>query len=62
MAPERVEDLIAIPLERAAREIGEVEDIETRVLTGAVVLKLRSLKVVKTMWKLLKQCASWWAG
>ena len=40
MAPERVEDLIAVPLERAAREIGEVEDIETRVLTGAVVLKL----------------------
>ncbi|WP_299781159.1 efflux RND transporter permease subunit [uncultured Roseobacter sp.] len=40
MAPERVEDLIAVPLERAAREIGEVEDIETRVLTGAAVLKL----------------------
>ena len=40
MAPERVEDLIAVPLERAAREIGEVEDIETRVLTGVAVLKL----------------------
>ena len=40
MAPERVEDLIAVPLERAARQIGEVEDIETRVLTGATVLKL----------------------
>lgn len=40
MAPERVEDLIAVPLERAAREIGEVEDIETRVITGGVILKL----------------------
>lgn len=40
MAPERVEDLIAVPLERAAREIGEVEDIETRILTGVAVLKL----------------------
>ena len=40
MAPERIEDLIAVPLERAAREIGEVEDIETRVLTGVAVLKL----------------------
>ncbi|WP_299164627.1 efflux RND transporter permease subunit [uncultured Tateyamaria sp.] len=40
MAPERVEDLLAVPLERAAREIGEVEDIETRILTGVAVLKL----------------------
>jgi len=40
MAPERVEDLIAVPLERAAREIGEIEDIETRILTGVAVLKL----------------------
>ncbi|WP_425037271.1 efflux RND transporter permease subunit [Primorskyibacter sp. S187A] len=40
MAPERVEDLIAVPLERAAREIGEVEDIETHILTGVAVLKL----------------------
>lgn len=40
MAPERVEDLIAVPLERAAREIAEVEDIETRILTGVAVLKL----------------------
>jgi len=40
MSPERVEDLIAVPLERAAREIGEVEDIESRVLTGVAVLKL----------------------
>jgi len=40
MSPERVEDLIAVPLERAAREIGEVEDIESRVLPGVAVLKL----------------------
>ncbi|MEL6450805.1 MAG: efflux RND transporter permease subunit [Pseudomonadota bacterium] len=40
MSPERVEDLIAIPLERAAREIGEVEDISTLVLTGRVKLSL----------------------
>lgn len=38
MSPERVEDLIATPLERAAREIGEVEDISTLVLTGRAVL------------------------
>ncbi|MDW3182731.1 efflux RND transporter permease subunit [Roseobacter sp.] len=46
MAPERVEDLIAVPLERAAREIGEVEDIETRILTGVAVLKLHIYDVV----------------
>ncbi|MEO1780439.1 MAG: efflux RND transporter permease subunit, partial [Pseudomonadota bacterium] len=40
MSPERVEDLIAIPLERAAREIGEVEDISTLVLTGRTQLSL----------------------
>lgn len=38
MSPERVEDLIAAPLERAAREIGEVEDISTLVLTGQTKL------------------------
>ncbi|QFT75747.1 efflux RND transporter permease subunit [Ruegeria sp. THAF33] len=46
MSPERVEDLIAVPLERAAREIGEVEDIETRILTGAAVLKLHIFDAV----------------
>ncbi len=40
MSPERVEDLIAIPLERAAREIAEVEDISTLILTGRAVLTL----------------------
>ncbi|MDJ0827428.1 MAG: efflux RND transporter permease subunit [Rhodobacter sp.] len=40
MSPERVEDLIAVPLERAAREIGEVEDISTLITTGRTVLNL----------------------
>ena len=40
MSPERVEDLIAIPLERAAREIAEVEDISTLVLTGQTKLSI----------------------
>ncbi|MDF1668260.1 MAG: efflux RND transporter permease subunit [Roseovarius sp.] len=40
MSPERIEDLIAIPLERAAREISEVEDISTLIMTGNVVLNL----------------------
>ncbi|MCB1493181.1 MAG: efflux RND transporter permease subunit [Rhodobiaceae bacterium] len=38
MSPERVEDLLAIPLERAAREIAEVEDISTLITTGSVTL------------------------
>ncbi|PIE16046.1 MAG: hypothetical protein CSA68_04060 [Rhodobacterales bacterium] len=36
MAPERVEDLIAVPIERALREIPEVEDINTLISTGAM--------------------------
>ncbi|WP_299849810.1 efflux RND transporter permease subunit [uncultured Roseovarius sp.] len=40
MAPERVEDLIADPLERAAREIGEVDEISTLVTTGNALLKI----------------------
>ncbi|OIQ35724.1 MAG: hypothetical protein BM559_01005 [Roseobacter sp. MedPE-SWchi] len=40
MTPERVENLIAIPLERAAREIGEVEDISTLVVTGQVTMSV----------------------
>ena len=40
MSPERVENLIAIPLERAAREIAEVEDISTLVLTGRTKLTI----------------------
>ncbi|MFY0692770.1 MAG: efflux RND transporter permease subunit [Paracoccaceae bacterium] len=38
MEPERVENLIAVPLERAAREIGEVEDISTLITTGQAQL------------------------
>ena len=34
MAPERIENLIAVPIERKIREIGEVEDIETIITTG----------------------------
>ncbi|WGH77876.1 efflux RND transporter permease subunit [Jannaschia ovalis] len=40
MAPERVEDLIAIPLERAAREIGEVDEISTLIMTGSAQLNV----------------------
>lgn len=38
MAPERVEDLIAIPMERAAKELGAVEDISTLVTLGQAQL------------------------
>ncbi|MEL6767960.1 MAG: efflux RND transporter permease subunit [Pseudomonadota bacterium] len=38
MAPTRIEDLIAIPLERKLREIGEIEDIETIISTGRVLI------------------------
>ncbi|MEL6980153.1 MAG: efflux RND transporter permease subunit [Pseudomonadota bacterium] len=40
MAPERVENLIAIPVERKIREIGEVEDIETIITNGDALLKV----------------------
>ena len=40
MSPERVEDLIAVPLERAAREIGEVDEITTLVTTGRAQLNV----------------------
>lgn len=35
MDPARVENLIAIPLERAAREIGEVDEVNSLVSTGS---------------------------
>ncbi|WP_350334675.1 efflux RND transporter permease subunit [Coralliovum pocilloporae] len=38
MGPERVEQLIAIPLERRIREIGEVDDINTLVTTGVATI------------------------
>lgn len=37
MSPERIENLIATPIERKMREIGEVEDIETIISTGQVL-------------------------
>ncbi|KAB7614389.1 efflux RND transporter permease subunit [Amylibacter sp. SFDW26] len=40
MSPERMEDLIVTPLERAVREIGEVEDIQTLISTGFAKLEL----------------------
>jgi len=40
MAPTRVENLIAVPLERTAREIGEVEDISTLITTGRAQLNV----------------------
>ncbi len=40
MSPERVEDLLATPIERKAREIGEVEDISTLITTGSAVVTL----------------------
>ncbi len=40
MSPERVEDLIAKPLERVAREIGEIEDIETWITNGRAELSV----------------------
>lgn len=40
MATERMEELIAIPIERAMREIGEVEDITTRIVPGTATLKV----------------------
>ena len=38
MAPARIEQLIAIPIERKIREIGEVEDIEAIITSGQVLL------------------------
>lgn len=38
MSPERMEDLIVVPIERKIREIGEVEDIEALITTGSTVI------------------------
>ncbi len=40
MAPERIEDLIVVPIERKAREVAEIEDIKTLITTGSAVIKL----------------------
>lgn len=38
MSPERIEDLLAVPIERKIREIGEVEDIDTIITSGQVLI------------------------
>ena len=38
MAPERMENLIAIPIERKIREIAEVKDIRTLVIEGSLII------------------------
>jgi multidrug efflux pump subunit AcrB len=40
MSPERVEDLLAIPLERAARELGDVDDISSLITVGKAQLSI----------------------
>ncbi|MGF1447236.1 MAG: efflux RND transporter permease subunit [Pikeienuella sp.] len=40
MSPIRVEDLIAVPMERKIREIGEVENIETIITSGQALIKV----------------------
>ena len=40
MSPERVEELIAKPIESAMREIAEIEDIESTSKSGGVKLSL----------------------
>jgi multidrug efflux pump subunit AcrB len=38
MAPERMENLVAVPIERKIREIGEVKDIRTLVTEGSLII------------------------
>ena len=40
MSPARMEEVIVTPIERKAREIGEVEDIKVLVSTGSAVITL----------------------
>lgn len=40
MKPTRIEELIAIPIERKIREIGEIEDIKTLITTGSVTITI----------------------
>ncbi len=46
MSPERVENLIAIPIERKVREIGEVEDIETVITSGQALIYVHLYDIV----------------
>ncbi|MEM9029657.1 MAG: efflux RND transporter permease subunit [Pseudomonadota bacterium] len=38
MKPERMEELVATPIERKIREIGEIEDIKTLIFTGSLTI------------------------
>src|SRR5215813_4845344 len=38
MAPERMENLVAVPIERKIREIAEVKDIRTLVTEGSLIV------------------------
>ncbi|MEO0909825.1 MAG: efflux RND transporter permease subunit, partial [Pseudomonadota bacterium] len=38
MSPDRMEELIVVPIERKLREIGEIEDIESLITTGSTVI------------------------
>ena len=40
MSPQRMEDLIVKPIERKAREIGEIEDINSLISTGSTVISV----------------------
>ncbi|MCP4181711.1 MAG: efflux RND transporter permease subunit, partial [Hyphomicrobiales bacterium] len=48
MSPERMEELIVDPIERAAREIGEIEDINTLVSTGFTKISLTLYENIPT--------------
>ncbi|MEM8813955.1 MAG: efflux RND transporter permease subunit, partial [Pseudomonadota bacterium] len=56
MSPERVEDLIAIPIERKIREIGEIEDIETIITSGQALFYVHlydetSIEDIESAWE-----------
>ena len=40
MDTEQMEELVAIPIERSMRELGEVEEIDTVVMSGAAIFKV----------------------
>jgi multidrug efflux pump subunit AcrB len=46
MAPVRIEELIVDPIERKAREIGEIEDINPLITTGRAVIHLKLYETV----------------
>ncbi|MEL6298463.1 MAG: efflux RND transporter permease subunit [Pseudomonadota bacterium] len=59
MAPERVENLLAVPIERKIREIGQVEDIETVITSGQVLIYVHvydrvPIPEIETAWEDLR--------